>query len=284
MILEKILQEDMPMPYTEMWKSAVEEYVKAKSYNDAKFGAIYLCGSDSDTPKPDNTGVVVVRALLADPKGKINKEKKYILLQTYENTGDLSTIDIVNLPLDYHKQIFMEYLSNVMPPTLLNMPKWMITGDGSSRYFICGGISVEKRNMIEFDGSSGDFGKYISIYSSNDIAAFLTKEIGFNAASKDNNIESGREYIEKCISLMAKNKHKKDFYEELTNMYILQPMRSKTPIIPKTYYSLVIIKAMDRVANEGIDPIQAITEEATEGIAREIIMKTTAENILSRRE
>ncbi|MEM7819352.1 MAG: hypothetical protein QXD48_00805 [Candidatus Aenigmatarchaeota archaeon] len=276
--MEKINADELYMPQTEIWKWNLKKYAKENSLKEIKNTSFYLTKFE-DFPTADNISVLLVRIALADLEGRLSKEKKYVVLQTYYDDGDLSTLDIVRLPLDLHKEIKREYLNKILTENISRQPNLLLSKDTFSRYLTAGGFIDGNEKNIEFYGSSSDFSNKFSIYSVNDIVAYLVKESGLfeNVKSKDEGLEKGEEYINRCLDLMKKYKLKSEFYSQLIDLYQLEKIRNKEYVGSHILYSIAMMKSIDKAIKEDKDFLQAFIEEGTEGICREMLIRGIAE-------
>ncbi len=143
------------------WEKNINKYCKDLPY---KRRAFYL------TPR------LLLRIVLSDMKGK------YVILQSHE--GNLTIIDIIRLPLEYHADIVNEYLKISGDVLKLNRP------------LIAGGFIEGDGNNIKFYGTSKVFSNYFSGHDVNFIASYLVRKSGLfnNVEPEDDKI--GKEYID----------------------------------------------------------------------------------------
>jgi len=280
---QKIDSKELSLPQSEMWRENVKNYLKEKNLEDSIYSDFYLVkNKEKEIPSAENTGLIHVRALLGDVNEKKSSVNKYVLLQSYYNQGDLSTIDLVKLPKKMHQEIAEEYLTKILKPELSHefLPhKSKNLSKNLSRFLIGGGYAKIKNDSISFEGSSGDFGNHYSPHSVNDISAYLIDQAGLYNKIKSTNKEKGREYIERVLDTMANYKHKKEFYSKLVDLYVKENVREDISVHPHILASLAMMKAYDRAKNKGISLLQAIIEETTDGIGREIMMAGLAERL-----
>lgn len=298
-MIQKIDAKDICMPQSELWEAALDEYSKEKNLPFKKY-AFYL--AKSEDANPDNTGLILVRVALSDLENKISQHKKYVIMQTYYDNGDLSTIDIVKLPKDYHKEIVIEYLTRILSPELsrefasfvpIEAPegvneraiKNIVQEDmlknvgGQSRFLTAGGYAEGDEKNIKFYGSSGDFLDTFSTYNVNEISSYLLSQTPLAESFEPVENAKGKEYIERCLDIMMKHKLKADFYSQLVDFYLIENVKNKKLTGDHLLYALIMMKSMDRAIMEGKSPLQILTEEMVEGIGREMMIKSVAERM-----
>ncbi len=275
-----MLSEDLPMPQSDSWKNNVNRFIENNDIGRTVFDSFYLSKTkEGESPTEDNTGMILVRALLADLDGNRSKESKYVFLQSFYGEGDLSTIDIVKLPEGYHKDIIDTYLDNILTPdiSLDLMPR---DKGETSRFFAAGGHVETDNEMIEFTDHSQDYGNNISTYCSNDIAAYLVFQSSLSEpVSMGNNIINGGKFINKNLDMMINHKKTPEFYNQLIDMHILEKIRNGIEVTRVDTGAIAMTKAYDRSITYGVDPIQAIVEEHSGGIGRDILLLSTVENM-----
>jgi hypothetical protein len=282
-IIQKVDDMNDEFPKIELWKNNLDSYSN-KHGLEFKKQVFYLAKRDEAFSGLDldgaHTGVVLVRMALSDLEGRMNSAKKYVILQTYHNNGDLGTIDVVRLPKDLHREIVKEYLDNILTPEISEqiVP---INNDGLSRFLTAGGLIDSNGENITFKGKSGDFSNKFSVYDVNVVASYLAQESGLfrNVAPKD--VSKGQEYIERCLDIMAKSKLNSEFYVNLVDLYFLENIKIDVGTGPHILYSLHLIKSIDRALaeNENMDIFQIMTEELTEGISRDMLVRGVAEKV-----
>jgi len=274
-MIEKIDGKDLYFPQIEIWERNLKEYCD-KNKLDFKSNAFYLAKYDksSGLPKPENIGLILVRIALTDLEGKVSNQTKYVLLQTFYDEGDLSTIDIVKLPYDYHKQIVEKYLEEILTS---NISRQLVPlHEGYSRFLTAGGFIRKELEQVTFYGSSGHYLDQLSTYNVNDIASYLVRESGLFEDVQPNS-HKGKEYIEKCLYIMKKYKSKPEFYSQLVQFYLLKNIRENNPVYGHIFNSLILMKSIDKAIKEGKEILQVITEEMVEGIGREMMLKGVTE-------
>ncbi|MEM3405776.1 MAG: hypothetical protein QW117_02260 [Candidatus Pacearchaeota archaeon] len=263
----------------ESWEMALHKYSKENNL-DFKKNAFYLLKSENSISKPEDIGLILVRIALSDLEGKLSKEKKYVILQTYYDEGDLSTIDIVRLPFDMHRKIVEEYLEEILTKEISR--QFIPLHEGLSRFLTAGGFIEKNVDKIKFYGSSVDFSNRFSTYDTNDIASYLTRESGlFDIVEPPNQQYSnkGKEYIERCLDIMRQHKLKPEFYSQIIDLYILENIRNDEIVRPHLFYSLNLMKSIDKAIKEGKDINQVLAEETAEGIGREMMIKGIEEKL-----
>lgn len=273
-MIYKFKAEDIYFPQIKMWEEALDEYGIKQNLNFKK-KAFYLAKfSEELNIDPYNIATVLIRIALSDLEGKLSKERKYVILQTYYDEGDLTTIDIVRLPLNTHKEIVKEYLEKILPNQISR--QILPLDNGYSRFLTAGGFIKGNNNEIEFYGSSGDFSNEFSIFNVNDISSYLVKESDLFSEVKPKNYEKGKEYIEKCLDIMCKYKLTSEFYSQLVDFYLQNPKP-----LSHIFYSLILMKSIDKAIKENKDIIQIIIEETADGIGKEMVIKGLSKKILT---
>lgn len=280
-MIEKIDAKELFAPQTEIWEKSLNEYKNKKSVDIIK-KAFYLTKSEASSPTPENTAVMLVRIAVSDLEGKLSEERKYVLLQTFYDEGDLATIDIVRLPLGFHKEIVKEYLTKVLTEDLSR--QLIPLHDGRSRYLTAGGYFESNGKKIRFHGASSDFSNKLSVYDVNDIASYLAAESGLFETVESVNIFKGKEYIERCLEIMCNYKLRPDFYSQLVDLYLSENVRTGQGIGSHLLYSLTTMKSIDKALKEGKDITQVLVEESAEGIGREMLITGVAERLRKKKE
>jgi hypothetical protein len=273
----KIDAKELYAPQTEVWERSLKTYAENTGLDSIRHGSFYLTASSGDMPTPENTGTLLVRIALADVEGKLSKESKYVVLQTYYDDGDLGTIDVVRLPLGYHREIVLEYLRNILVEAISRQPESLLSKEGFSRYLTAGGFVEGNEKTIRFQDSSGDFSNRFSTYSVNDIASYLVGESGLFETTESDGINNGSDYIERCLDIMLKHKLTPEFYSQLIDLYLLKNVREEQHVGSHLLYSLNMMKSIDRAVKEGKDVIEALTLETVEGIGREMLLRGVTE-------
>jgi hypothetical protein len=282
-MIDKVDAKDLKMmPQIQLWEENLDRYGNDNDL-DFKKNAIYLTEHDKTLPTPDDTGLMVVRIAFSDLDGKISTERKYVILQTFYDEGNLSTVDVVRLPLGYHREIVKEYLNKILSSEI-SRQVIPLDDDGHSRFLTAGGFLKAGNGKIRFEGSSVDFSNNFSTYDVNDVASYLVDESGLFDDVESKNLNEGKEYVERCLDIMRTNKFKPEFYSELVDFYHLENVRESKHTGSHILYSLNMMKSIDRAVKEGIDPIQAIVEETVEGMGREIMLRGVAEKIKQERK
>jgi len=111
----------------------------------------------------------------------------------------------------------------------------------------------------------------------NDIAAYLTKQSGLFKNVESENMDQGKEYINRCLEIMLKYLHKPEFYSQLIDLYHLEPVRHDQYVMPHLLGALVMMKAMDDAFAGRGDFIKNLVKETSEGLGREIFLRGVAE-------
>jgi hypothetical protein len=275
-MIQKIDAKELYTFQTELWERNLDKYSNKQNL-DFKKHAFYLAKYDDAAPTPENIGLVLVRLALSDLEDKLSTRKKYVILQTYYDEGDLSTIDVVRLPFRYHREIVKEYLENILTVEISRQA--VPLHESLSRFLTAGGFVEENGDKIKFHGSSGDFSNRFSVYDVNHIASYLTRESGLFENVKPENISKGEEYVERCLDIMRQHKLKPEFYSELVKLYLLENVREEKYVGSHLLYSLNLMKSIDRASKEGEDITQVLVEESVEGIGREMMIRGIAERL-----
>ncbi len=255
-------------PQIKLWERNLNKYSRQNRLNFIK-RAFYLAKSDNPTPSPEDTGLVLVRIALSDLEGRLSSEIKYVILQTYYHEGDLSTIDVVRLPLDYHMDIVKEYLEKILTSDISGQV--IPFNSGYTRFLTAGGHVKFDGETIKFYDSSISFSNWFSIYDVNEVSSYLVSESELFKNVQPQS-EKGKEYVEICLDIMRQHKLKPEFYSQLIDLYVLENIRKGREIMPNILYSLHLMKSIDRAIKEGKDIYQVLVEEHVEGIGREIIV------------
>ncbi len=274
-MIEKIDTKGIYAPQIDIWEKNLDRYCKDKKWNVKNRGFCFL-NSDGPECRPENTSLLVARMAIAETK---NKEKKYVALQTFYDNGRMSTLDIVGMPLEYHKNIVHEYLDKVLTPILSR--QIVPLEEGLSRFFIAGGFTKQEKKKVKFYGSSGDFSNQFSAYDVNDIAAYIASESGLFEKAGSENSGKGKEYVEKCLRVMKDHKNKPEFYEKLVDMYFCDVVREKKAVGPHMLYALQMMKSIDRAVEERRDIVEVAVEEMVDGIGRTMMLKGFATGVKS---
>lgn len=281
MTIEKLSSEEIPNEATERWTQSVKSYLANNRVGNSVYTNFYLTKSNSNNPTPENTGLIWVRNLLTDLEGRLSEENKYVLLQTYSNFGDMSTIDIVKLPKEYHKDIVREYFG------ILDENQLKHGEENFSRFLITGGSAKSIENEIEFNSNSADFGAYISRWNTNDVASYLVRQSGLFERAKSENPNEGEDYIKRIMGLMIENKGEQDFYSKLVDFCFeeVELYRNRKKIDNNKISAMIMMKSLDKAIKEGKPLEQMLVEEiACGGLGREFIIKGIADRIKEQKE
>lgn len=274
-MIQKFDAKELYAPQTELWERNLDRYSDEQKLAFKKH-AFYLSKSSESIPKPEDTGLVLVRMALSDLEGKLSRQRKYVILQTYYDEGDLSTVDVVRLPLGYHREIVKEYLENVLTSDISR--QIMPLHKSLSRFLTAGGFVEGDGETIKFYGSSGDFSNIFSIYDVNDVASYLASESELFKGVEPHS-DRGKEYVERCLDIMRQHKLKPEFYSQLVDLYLLENVRGDKKVGSHLLYSLNQMKSIDRAIQEGKDIAQVLVEETVEGIGREMMKRGVAERL-----
>lgn len=275
-MIQKFDAKELYAPQIELWEMNLSKYSNKQNL-DFKKHAFYLAKSNEAVPKPEDMGLVLVRIALSDLEGKLSSERKYVILQTYYDEGDLSTIDIVRLPFSYHREIVRDYLENILTSEISR--QIIPLHESLSRFLTAGGFVEGNGNKIKFHDSSGDFSNRFSVYDVNEIASYLTKESELFENVEPENIDKGKEYIERCLDIMRQHKLKPEFYSQLVDLYLLENVGEKEYVGSHLLYSLDLMKSIDGAIKGRKDITQVFVEESVEGIGREMMIKKVAERL-----
>ncbi|MGM5481257.1 MAG: hypothetical protein ACQESE_02495 [Nanobdellota archaeon] len=273
--MEFISEEEDSAPQITRWQENVKQYLDNHNLGETSMDSFYLADSkEGEQPNPENTGLILVRSLLSDLENKISDEHKYIMTQTFYNYGDFSTIDLVKLPENYHREILKSYMNNILTPDL-SQDIFPASKEGYSRYLIGGGHVSRDENTITFENTSGDFGNLASAYNINNIAAYLANKSKLELEATSENPQQGEEYIQNVLDIMKHHKKSDEFYSKLVDFYFVDAM-AEGGVQGTTTHALTMMKAIDRAQYEQTDFFQTLTEEMSTGIGREFLLKATA--------
>ncbi len=211
----------------------------------------YVILADSKEYNPDTAAALLVRVFLQ----KESRSKKYILGLRFYSYGDLATLDIVALDHPQHKDILAEHSQKL---------GWINFGsenDAFSPFIVAGGfVNAE----LEFYGHSLDYGQDIFAWQANEIAAAALRIID----EEPNATHPAFSFI---LDFMMKYKNSHDFYEKLYKE------ASATAVLkPHQLSALVSMKVLDRAFINGDNYLDALVEESTTGLGREIFFANLA--------
>lgn len=280
-MIKKSSVDEIPTPQTVLWEKLVNSYIQNNNLGESYYDQFYLSSFPKDEmPTADNVGLLLVRSLFADINGEKSSENKYVMLQSYYDQGDLSTIDIIKLPKGYHKEIIKTYLSDILVPEV-SQQLIPVSNEGYSRFLTAGAHLSRSGDKIIFKNTSQDFGNKLSTYNINDVAAYLLNKsnLNFEGVSDNNKLSLGEEYVSKALNLMSEHKKSNNFYSRMLDIYlddILASGKSISGILP---HSLMMIKAHDRAFAEDKDIVQTMVEETSGGMTREFMLRGIAYKI-----
>jgi len=277
-MITKFYSEEIPHPAIQDWEEKAGEYLEKNDMGKSAYDAFYLTKSITCSEDPEEAGVVVVRALMGDLEGKMSKEKKYVCFQTFYNQGDLSLIDVVRLPEEMHRDIIRTYVRDV----LKEGDPGEIGDYAFSRFLIAGGHIRPTEKEIFFEGGSGDFGEQIAGYSVNGITAHLLNQSDKLLTTRSKKSQEGEKYLEKCCDLMIGHKNTPEFYSKMVDMFVADPIKEEVYVGSQQRGAILQMKAYDRAINEGIPFEQALVEEMSGGIGREMLLKGVVASLRER--
>ena len=233
-MIRKFDAKELSAPQIEEWERNLDKY--SKQYRlGLKKSAFYLSKSDESNPRPGDPGLILARIVLPNSKDWFGGEK-YVFLQTYSDKDYVSTIDVVGgLRGGWHKEIVREYLDvlankigrhdtrdGFMTVVIREDLEKILTNE-IGRHDIRGGFMTGDRENIEFYGESEQFSNGFFIYSTpkkesfesycvNDISAYLIRESGLFESVESEDIDKGREYVERCLNNPMRHLERNCFY------------------------------------------------------------------------
>ncbi len=229
----------------------------------------------------DENAAILVRIGIIDLERKIKEyESKYVFLQTYFDNGELSTIDIVNMPFAFHKDIYEKFLgiNNQFDSDKPVLPKEIsrqyISNEAFLRYLIAGGFMKLDSDGLKIDGGSGAYSNKIFHYNVNDITSYLIHKSKLFRVKDMESVERGKKYIDDVLDLMSKYKGE-EFYSKLIDFYVINAKKMDAEIDTLRLAPLLNMKVIDKALREGRDFYEVSVEE-TPRFEKEVLMKSLA--------
>lgn len=236
--------------------------------------------AEEEVGNPEKTSIIVFRTFIEDSRRLRKKGQKYVLLFRFYSFGYMTTVDLISIDKEFHKEIAYEYLKGIdfgfFGYSEDQIRRDMVRAVNFSPYLIVGGyLKIDKEDKVIFSGSSGDFGSDLFAgVDCNDVASVVANSCGIKADMSD----IGKAFVEDILSFSLENKRKKDFYEKFIQ-HVLDKDVSR-PFTNSCLESLLVSKAFDRfVAEERDDIFRLITEEMTEGFSRFVMVSSVAKKM-----
>ena len=265
--MNRLTPKDIPMPLADLIKENAEKYMEKNGIDLEVQSYVYF----NDAQTPEDTAAIQFN-LVIDPSD--TKPNKYVLMQNFQNYGELSNINIFKLPGGNHRNVILDGYNLFLSPDQEIKP---VKTTDHLPYLLAGGYFDPEKKRPIFSGSSEDYGDRIGIHNVNDIANWAYCTAGLEEKEERLDVKQGLEYVTSTLDMMTQNKGE-HFYSQLIEEYMLKDIRAEQRTHPHVASALTQMKINDRVANENIDYVQATVDEL-QGIQREMMLRSVAERM-----
>ncbi|MCA9352073.1 hypothetical protein KC866_01660 [Patescibacteria group bacterium] len=243
-----------------------------KERYSGKYSSQALVVNDQNPEK----GLVTIRAHIEDSAElQKNGSQKFVIAIRFYSFGDMATVDVVSLPLEYHRDIFARHIQNVGWCFDPNNPS---SADRNYHTpFIClgGHVQVDDGLLNPF-GSSGDYGDDFCGFVAADIAAYVFDACGLPTAERSES--KGKDCIASMMELMERYHRQPDFYERFID-YRMELGADR--IHPQNLSALTYMRAWDTHLAQGSDFLSALTNEMVEGVAQYAMLKGVQKKLMN---
>ncbi len=228
-------------------------------------GCVALTEGDA-TANPNKTGLIALRVFV-EQSFRAQTDQKFVVGIRFYGFGDMATIDVVSLDRENHREIAYEHAARM---------GWLLTEDKRDQFaatygvplmYSGGHLKTPTEGVVEFFGSSGDYGHPLLGSDAVSLASFAISVCGLTKAKAE-----AEPFFTELLSFLQEHKLKSRFYENLVDMLF------KKGVQPTGQHlgALVSMKANDRATKEQKSLIQVLTEEITGGLAGHCLVSGVA--------
>ena len=256
-----------------------------QAYSDQGIKGCSMVSIGDESGNPDKIALIANRVFIQN-SAKAQKDQKYIVGISFYGMGDMATIDVISLDKDFHKEICFEHLKRLGWSSFDEITGKLVDElqetSRSQFLFVGGHLKITGDTIVDFTGSSGDYGSTILFSDSNSIAAFAASTCGIQIGQGD--IEKGKTFYQELLELMLQFKLKPDFYERLVQASLDKTPEHQKTFTPQHIGALIAMKVIDRSQIEDKDPVMLMMEEMfAGGLSRYIMLSGVVKHIKANR-
>ncbi len=233
-----------------------------------------------DSAFPERTGVIVFRTFIQKSE-RAKTDQKYVIGLRFYDFGNFATIDLISLDEDFHREICFEHLKK------MNFPMWGEYLEEVDYYsettrapfiFAGGHLKISEDDSVEFFGDSGDYSGKLLLSDCNSLARYIAS---VSNVESDKEVESGKDFVKYLLEFMFENKLKREFYQNfVANLYL---QKEEVSLNSQNIGALITMKVIDRQIRENGSISRIMVEEYSGGLARDIIVHSTASKIRAKK-
>ncbi len=236
---------------------------------------VVMLSLSSQYGNPDKTAVLIFRLFIENSE-RLKEGQKYVLALRFYNFGDLVTLDLISLNKAYHRNMASEHILKMNWPPIQEGSDDLERVYHSPFLFVGAFVQLKDESFI-FSSKSQDYGSSVFFADCNEIATYLSSLCNL-AVSNDKDKVEGKNFLDKILQFILKNKGQNNFYEKfVTN--ILENQKGAEGFSSQQISSLLYMKAIDRSLKEKKPFFQIIVDEMSGGFSRNLMLQSITKRL-----